>query len=199
MGHDYCLLAETLHFCNFATFQLASRMTVHDHPNLLYPALENNGEVRLLALIPENNGPIRTTRSKASPKDANESIPRYTAISYIWSPPAPKRSIACNGVDITVTANLEAVLVQPRHSSQERVIWVDQLYINQNDYTERHQQVSMMGRIYSMAEQVAVWLGPSDKDTPMLWNLFLDLTSLRDFAKTEVYDLALRNKSSSPS
>ena len=56
-----------------------------------------------------------------------------------------------------------------------------------------------MGRIYSMAEQVAVWLGPSDKDTPMLWNLFLDLTSLRDFAKTEVYDLALRNKSPSPS
>ncbi|KAM0796847.1 heterokaryon incompatibility protein-domain-containing protein [Usnea florida] len=174
-------------------------MTVNDRLDLLYPVLENDGEVRLLTLIPENNVPIRTTLSKASLKDVNGSIPKYTALSYVWGPPAPRRSITCNGVEITVTANLEAAFVQLRHSSQERVIWVDQLCINQNDYKERNQQVSMMGRIYSMAEQVAVWLGPSDKDTPMLWNLLLDLTSLRDFAKTEVYDLALRNKSPSPS
>ena len=40
-----------------------------------------------------------------------------------------------------------------------------------------------------MAEQVAVWLGSSDNDTPMLWSLFLDLESLRDFAKREIIGL----------
>ena len=57
----------------------------------------------------------------------------------------------------------------------------------------------MMDRTYFTAEQVAVWLGSSDRDPPMLWSFFLDLTNLLDFAKTEVYDLGLRSKSPIPS
>ena len=86
-------------------------MSVYDCPDLLYLTLGTDGEIRLLTLIPENNVPIRTTLSKASLKDVNESIPRYTALSYVWGPPALRRSITCNDVEIIVTANLEAALV----------------------------------------------------------------------------------------
>ena len=160
----------------------------------LYPALENDEEIRLITIIPENKVRIRTTLFKASLNATAEEIPSYTALSYVWGPPTPRRSITCNGEEITVTANLEAALVQLRDKSKEKVIWIDQLCINQNDVNERNKQVSMMGQIYSRAKEVAIWLGPSDDDTPVLWSLFLDLGSLRHFAKTEVYDLALRNE-----
>lgn len=173
---------------------MVNRITTHHDPDVLYPALENDQEIRLITIIPEKNVPIRITLSKASLDETNETIPRYTALSYVWGSPTPRKSITCNDEEVTVTANLEGALVQLRDKSQEKVIWIDQLCINQNDHNERSKQVSMMGRIYFMAEQVAVWLGPSDHDTPMLWSLFLDLGSLRDFAKIEVYDLALRNK-----
>ena len=175
-------------------FQLTSRMKIQNYPNVLYPALENDQEIRLITIIPGNNVPIRTTLSKASLNDANESMPRYTALSYVWGSPTPRKCITCNDEEITVTANLEAALVLLRDKSQETVIWIDQLCINQNDYDERNKQVSMMGCIYSMAEQVAVWLGPSDNDTSRVWSLLLDLGRLRDFAKLEVYDLALRDE-----
>lgn len=170
-------------------------MSSHHYPDLLYPELVNDQDIRLITIIPESNVPIRTTLSKASLNDTNESTLQYTALSYVWGPPTPRKSITCNGEEVTVTANLEAALVQLRDESQEKLIWIDQLCINQDDHQERKKQVSMMGQIYSMAEQVAVWLGPSDHDTPMLWSLLLDLRSLRTFAKAEVYDLALRNES----
>ena len=179
---------------NLASYTLDRRM-LHHYPDLLYPALDNDHEIRLITFIPENNVPIRTTLSKASLNDTNESTLQYIALSYVWGPPTPRKSITCNGEEVTVTANLEAALIQLRDESQEKLIWIDQLCINQDDRKERKKQVSMMGRIYSMAEQVAVWLGPSNHDTPMLWSLFLDLGSLRNFAKAEVYDLALRNES----
>ena len=178
----------------FQAFQLLSRMTTHDYLDVLYPALGNDQEFRLITVIPGDNLPIQTTLSKASLNDANESIPRYTALSYVWGLPTPRKTIICNGEEITVTVNLEAALLQLRDKSQERVIWIDQLCINQNDYDERNKQVSMMGCIYSMAEQVAVWLGPSDDDTSRVWSLFLDLVTLRNFAKPDVYDLALRDE-----
>lgn len=189
---DKCSLPiERVQLCMFQAFQISSRMTTHD---VLYPALGNDQEFRLITITPGDNLPIQTTLSKASLNDANENIPRYTALSYVWGLPTPRKTIICNGEEIIVTVNLEAALLQFRDKSQERVIWIDQLCINQDDYDERSRQVSLMGCIYSMAEQVAVWLGPSDDDTSRVWSLFLDLGTLRDFAKPEVYDLALRDE-----
>jgi hypothetical protein len=52
------------------------------------------------------------------------------------------------------------------------VIWIDALRINQQNLTERTQQVSLMTRIYRQAKQVLVWLGRED-DTPSLAFEFL--------------------------
>lgn len=42
-------------------------------------------------------------------------------------------------------------------------IWINALYINQNDLQERASQVSLMVWIYSQARTVAAWLGGEDK------------------------------------
>jgi hypothetical protein len=42
-------------------------------------------------------------------------------------------------------------------------LWVDAICINQNDIRERSEQVSIMGKIYQLANEVVVWLG-SEKE-----------------------------------
>jgi hypothetical protein len=49
---------------------------------------------------------------------------------------------------------------------------VDANCINPGDVTERNSQVSLMARIYSLARQVVVWLGPGQDDGKFALTLF---------------------------
>jgi hypothetical protein len=50
------------------------------------------------------------------------------------------------------------------------LVWADALCINQQDITERNQQVNMMSTIYRKATNVAVWLGPDEhNDAPAMF------------------------------
>ena len=46
-----------------------------------------------------------------------------------------------------------------RDENNFRFLWVDALCIDQSHNTERGQQVSQMGRVYSNAKDVLMWLG----------------------------------------
>ncbi|KAK3984904.1 heterokaryon incompatibility protein-domain-containing protein [Cladorrhinum sp. PSN332] len=45
------------------------------------------------------------------------------------------------------------------------IIWIDQICINQGDAAEKSHQVGLMGRIYSSAAEVLVWLGPAENNS----------------------------------
>ncbi|KAM0540538.1 hypothetical protein ACHAPJ_013586 [Fusarium lateritium] len=66
-----------------------------------------------------------------------------------------------NGVNhvLSISGNLHAALRALRRSDVHRLIWADAICINQNDVEERSQQVRLMGKIFSGACQVIVWLG----------------------------------------
>lgn len=70
-----------------------------------------------------------------------------------------------------VTKNLEAALrnlrYRPIHSatSNDRVLWIDAICINQNDIQERNVQVRQMLDIYKSATRVVIWLGEGDRDS----------------------------------
>ena len=49
----------------------------------------------------------------------------------------------------------------------------------------------MMGDVYSCTEEVVVWLGMPDDETPLVWRLLLELVKLHQFEAHEVFDLAL--------
>ncbi|KAN0112369.1 Heterokaryon incompatibility protein (HET) domain containing protein [Hyaloscypha variabilis] len=74
---------------------------------------------------------------------------------------------------IGITHNLAVALRHLRDEKSPRVLWIDALCINQDDLVERSVEVLDMGSIYSLAEQVVVWTGPSSEDTG------LALTTLR--------------------
>ena len=94
-----------------------------------------------------------------------------------------------------MTRNLHSALLQLRTEYDEHVIWIDQFCINQDVAEERSREVAIMGQIYGLAQEVLVWLGPSDNDTLQIFDLFRKLGRLRDFEASEVYYLALGDQS----
>lgn len=84
----------------------------------------------------------------------------YEPLSYCWGDMRDKVSITVNGCGAEVTRNLHAALVQLRLKNERRRLWVDAVCINQNDDTEKSDQVNMMREIYQHGSQTLVWLGP---------------------------------------
>ncbi|MCJ1432598.1 hypothetical protein MMC27_001955 [Xylographa pallens] len=121
-----------------------------------------------------------------------DNAPSFEALSYVWAQVPGVQIIQCyqddyagdgdlaqrlshrsvrplyaDITDFTVTSNLFAALRRLRYPQRSRILWTDQVCINQRDLQERSTQVSIMRDIYSQAFQVLVWLGdgsPEDDD-----------------------------------
>jgi hypothetical protein len=123
--------------------------------------------------------------------------PRYTALSYAWEdppifntqPPALAQYILPNpynysseanqriyitGKVLPVGKNLYAALRYLR-SSGSRTVWTDAICLDQESDAEKVKQIRQMGKIYSQASKVVIWLGPaylnSDLAIEMVRNL----------------------------
>lgn len=97
-------------------------------------------------------------------------VTRYTALSYVWGNPTPVGSIAINGSNVGITANLTQALRDIRHTSRAVVLWVDALCINQQGPKKQSQQVRIMGDIYRRAATTIIYLGPYKRNVQFLFN-----------------------------
>ncbi|KAG5665085.1 hypothetical protein KAF25_008819 [Fusarium avenaceum] len=89
----------------------------------------------------------------------SEGLCLYEALSYVWGSPDKPHSIDIEGCSLSVGANLYAALLRLRHTSLERILWVDAVCIDQTNITEKEQQIQLMAEIYAKARSVIVWLG----------------------------------------
>lgn len=121
----------------------------------LYKPLQHN-EFRLALLQP---GDLHTPISVDLVHANITSNPVYDAISYVWGSPYNVLPICCDGQSTNVTVNLHWALLRARLPDRPRLIWADALCINQNDLSERGQQVALMGLIYSRARRVLACMG----------------------------------------
>ncbi|KAK7702275.1 hypothetical protein SLS64_009853 [Diaporthe eres] len=134
---------------------------------------------RLLSIVNRQGPVIQCTLSTFS----LDRPPAYNALSYTWGSAIPgdgltpnlDRTLMCNGREVPITASLEHALrsVPLAHEC----IWADAVCINQQDLDERSAQVALMGRIYSQASQVLVWLGPADDSTQTAFDFIRDFAS----------------------
>ena len=126
-----------------------------------YARLPHTNSIRLLILEPgepPDKLVFRVELPRLTP------APRaYTAVSYVWGDANDTVDIFSSEGTLSITKNLYDILLKLRLSDEPRRIWADAVCINQADEVERNHQVRQMGRIYSSAELVAVWLGRDDE------------------------------------
>jgi hypothetical protein len=114
-----------------------------------------------------------------------ERVPEYEAISYAWGSPTRSRRIKCNNgakrkfsgsglhslapklhtskAWLQVSETVYNLLTDLRPQTGYRLLWIDALCINQNDFAERACQVTLMNIIFAQASRVVVWL-PHESD-----------------------------------
>jgi len=94
----------------------------------------------------------------------------YIALSYCWGDPKITKSVYIGESLVEVTVNLHLALKAVRKfrlksgSNEVTRLWVDAICINQKDGQERSQQVRNMRQIYSRAEEVIAWVGPTGEE-----------------------------------
>lgn len=94
-----------------------------------------------------------------------DKAPAYEALSYVWG--QQERSFALrlqSNALIHITPSLNETLQHLSPQCAEGHFWVDQICINQTDWDERSRQVRIMGKIYSKAKRVLVWLDKEEND-----------------------------------
>ncbi|KAI2613254.1 heterokaryon incompatibility protein-domain-containing protein [Hypoxylon sp. NC1633] len=127
----------------------------------LYEDLRED-EIRILVL--EAGDPDSEISCRLVTCSHGDRLP-YDAISYAWGNPANVMAINCNGMAVQIPVNLYNALFWLRKRTEDRLLWIDALCINQEDMEERGDQVQKMATIFSCARKTLVWLRPETKDT----------------------------------
>ncbi|KAF2254492.1 hypothetical protein BU26DRAFT_417709, partial [Trematosphaeria pertusa] len=136
------------------------------------PLTPTTQEIRLLTLLPgEWASPIECNVKHVDLDDG----PEYEALSYTWGDLNDKVDIRVEGATFSVTRNLEVALRYLRHETQERVLWIDAVCINQVDSAEKSTQIQAMYRIFSSADRVLAWTGKESNDSNTAMDLIEEL------------------------
>ncbi|MCJ1405163.1 hypothetical protein MMC11_008389 [Xylographa trunciseda] len=90
---------------------------------------------------------------------------KYDALSYAWGKNVFDTAIMMRGHRCKVTEYLHTALRYFRHPDKPRSIWIDSLCINQNDKSEKSEQVKKMSDMYSNTDLLTVWLGEAEDDS----------------------------------
>ncbi|TGO17155.1 hypothetical protein BTUL_0020g00410 [Botrytis tulipae] len=131
------------------------------------------GYIRLISIKPGNlDDPIELNLNsiRFRPQDHTKwiparYIPRYEALSYTWDEDErrDKMPVLLNGKPFYITSNLHSALLAIRRGDNSSSFWIDAICIDQNDNTEKEQQLKIMHQIYKLATNVRVWLGNDDQ------------------------------------
>jgi hypothetical protein len=115
--------------------------------------------IRLLRYAPGSKGSEIRLQIQIFDRRAK---PRYAALSYVWGDTNPRQTISLDGCRFDTGPNLYNALRSMRNGLPEW-FWIDAICINQNNTTERNEQVREMTETYAKATFVASWIGLCDE------------------------------------
>ncbi|OAL44096.1 hypothetical protein IQ07DRAFT_252994 [Pyrenochaeta sp. DS3sAY3a] len=128
-----------------------------------YDILPDQKSIRILNLYPGDwDDPIQCSLSTVNLDDETQN---FEAISYAWGEVSGSRKITCNDAELMITKSLHDALQVFRPLRSDGVaarLWADGICIDQGNTSEKNHQVKLMGRIYSGASKVLIWLGHAD-------------------------------------
>ncbi|PMD12162.1 HET-domain-containing protein, partial [Hyaloscypha hepaticicola] len=97
----------------------------------------------------------------------------HEAVSYVWGDPARVQFILVDDRRLPITKSAYDILRRRWSTGRERLIWIDQVCINQDDDDEKAAQVQLMRRIYKGAKRVTAFLGHA-QDAHLVESLFAE-------------------------
>jgi hypothetical protein len=86
--------------------------------------------------------------------------PPYVAISYAQGDGVDTRPLVIGSATVPVALSFWGALRALRKKTEEMLVWIDALCIDQQNRDEQAIRVRLMGHIYNPAKSVAIWLGP---------------------------------------
>lgn len=140
-----------------------------------YEPLIAEDAVRMLVLEPADDfeSPLRCSviQRRRDSQSLSASGCEYSAVSYTWGDNAfSHRLFVRHASDaqswhcLHITASVDSLLRYLRVPYKTRTFWIDAICLNQQDETEKTQQIPLMGRIYSDAKRVHIWLGDDEAE-----------------------------------
>jgi hypothetical protein len=138
---------------------------MQNHYDFKYTPLVGPLAIRLLELHAGQSGDDINCTILPDSLENGRAGKNYIALSYTWGDLLSTRIIFCNDARFQITRNLEGALRELRWQDESRILWIDQICINQTDNDERCAQVQIMRDIYQGADRVIAWLGESAADT----------------------------------
>jgi hypothetical protein len=129
-----------------------------------YEDLPSPRSIRLLCLEPSSG--VDELRAYFQLATIDEP-PAYEALSYTWGESIFSETLNIGNKTVNITKNLARALLYYQLDRGPRLLWIDAVCINQENFQEKGQQVGLMGNIYSKASRVLIWLGePSPEPAP---------------------------------
>ncbi|KAK5465296.1 hypothetical protein LTS15_001859 [Exophiala xenobiotica] len=146
-------------------------------PDYHYQPLLPGEDTRVVRLLPSTNVDddiVCKIEHIAVGDNINPANIPYEALSYVCGPDHPPRLVkTVDGTKLSIRPNLLDALRLLRSSTDERIIWVDQISIHQQNLEERAMQVRNFGRIFNRAVSVKIVLRDSNPSVAMVAFPFL--------------------------
>ena len=76
-----------------------------------------------------------------------DEMPTYEALFYVWGDSTPKHTMLGEDQHLPIADNLHTALVYLRHEDKPCCLWIDAIFINQNDFEKLNQEVLLMSEI----------------------------------------------------
>ncbi|KAF5557526.1 het-6-heterokaryon incompatibility [Fusarium mexicanum] len=150
---------------------------------LKYQSLRNSTGFRLLQILSDGGQDILRCRMFDADL-ATQKTPPYIALSYTWheeSLPKTFRPVLINDKYLNISLNLWNFLQNYRETVGERIIWIDQICINQDDTDECVQQIGQMCEIYQHASMDIFWIGEQGENAEAVLDLLSSLNRLETY------------------
>ncbi|KAF2025135.1 HET-domain-containing protein, partial [Setomelanomma holmii] len=156
------------------------------------PLIDPDGEIRLAMIHPGSfDDPIRISFVQGDSSSFSDNCwipnPAYETLSHAWGTDEdPSRVIVDMEGDpfVVTTRNLDIALCHIRYTRDLRLIWIDALCIYQSSSHEKSRQVAAMGRVFSAAREVLIWLGPAQDASDEALDLLNHIGSHINWNKT---------------
>src|SRR5271170_3425657 len=136
-----------------------------------HPPLKRR-QIRLLQVLPHSQTTHLVSCQLRPFFLGSPQLPTFTAVSYTWGDPTPKKDILINGASFKTTDSAYSLLL---HGGTGAYLWIDALCIDQSNNDEKATQVLLMGEIYTAAGAVDIWLGPESEDSTTAVNFIFQL------------------------